>query len=395
MLSEKLAEKLSGSLLLKIQTLAALILLFAVMVASFGGMAKMQTGVETTNADAVAELVERGLDSGRIPDRIDVGIGYVLASVGGIGEYLKLGGDGDLTDLKTGTVRIIAFTMAVKHSFAESPVLGMCNIALIGMSFILPLVMFIRAIAALIVFFKNSDDQAEAFVRVSGKFNAMFSSFAMVLALGSLIPGVALGSGLISILVLSFVGYAINIAASRLKYYEMSDFIYLTVWQGAALIGITGFAVFMISISASGFVREMVASLGKYALVGAARDVAFLPVFLVVLAVMLVINICDHFVQLMMRVSCSASAKKYSNLMAMIKTSIHFTAFLLIPIILHLSSMPFVIDKSNITAFIFSVIGVLIMLAAEVAYMVVTPILCPEADEDGIEEITGGTYTGE
>ena len=396
MLSEKLAEKLPGSLLLKIQTLTCLILLFAVMVASFGGMVKMKTGVDSPlNAETVADFADRGLDVDRIPDKVDVGIGYFLTSIGGIGEYLRIGSAEDLSGVKKSTVRIIAFVMAVKSSYTESYVLGTCNIALISISLILPLVMFIRALAALIAFFKNSDDSGEAFTRVVTKFNAMFSGFATVLALGSLIPGVTLGSGMISILVLTFLGYSVNIAASRLKFYEMSDFVYLTIWQGAALVGITGFAIFMISISASGFIQDMFRALGDYALVGAARDVAFIPVFLVVLAALLVINVCDHFVQLMIRISCSSSAKKYSNLMAMIKTSVHFTAFLLVPIILHCSGMPFTLNKGNVLAFIFSVIGVLFMLLAEIAYMVVTPIICPEADEDGIDEITSGVYTGE
>ena len=77
-------------------------------------------------------------------------------------------------------------------------------------------------------------------------------------------PDMAWGLGMTIIFILSLVGVVLNLVASRLRAYNLPDFKYATVVQGAAALSTVGLIVYTTSVLKTGFLRNFLDMLVNY-----------------------------------------------------------------------------------------------------------------------------------
>jgi len=247
----------------------------------------------------------------------------------------------------------------------------------------------------------------------------------------SIVPGMSYGAGTIGLLVIAILTAVLGVAMSRLTRYTPAQFKYINVLQGASLVGVVGYLVFFLNILKtnifSSFIHgklfdyiqygmdkkehakdamELAKQWGQNLTITYQAENGYLvSVLLFVVYVLLVVSSISYLSSAVNRLSCSA--KKTNLLVPAILT---LPAYIIPTFIkgaeyaypkyaeaehellykapadttlLNLSTE----QESALSA---ALVGIIIMLVAEVALIVLEKILCRDTTADEKQQIASG-----
>lgn len=410
-----LAKKIPGKRLTMIQCLSTLLLVIIICCVSFGTIFSLTLTVDGEIEDTFYNIVEKlGGDSDeiKIPTEVDVDLIFLVKSVGaGVdtlvsvisGRSEKGGAEGIIEDaenimnnkdkiLSEDTINFAAFVSAMVQSFEESLILGICNVMLIIMAFVFPITLVIKSIIAIIGFFCYfHKDWGKAFHKVSKAIYGAISLFPVLLLLMVLVPEVQFGWAVFTVLWLSVAALVLNLAASRLKYYEGEDFKYLNVLQIVSACSFIGFLMFFFGFAGSDVIPALwsgVANLEIESLTDILENI--LTAILVSMIISGLMSILKFMTNSVTRLCCMSKSKSATHI---VSTSMGLVTILALVALIFTD---FALDLGDGTAsFVVAALGVVIMFASEIVLKALPAALCPNVSGQRRKEIVTGAYTYE
>ncbi len=410
-----LAKKIPGKRLTMIQCLSTLLLVIIICCVSFGTIFSVTLTVDEEIEETFYDIIETlGGDSEEIeiPTEVDVDLFFLVKSVGaGVDTLVSLisgrsekgGAEGMIEDaenimnnkdkiLSEDTINFAAFVGAMVQSFKESLILGICNAMLIIMAFVFPITLVIKSIIAIIGFFCYfHKDWGKAFHKVSKAIYGAISLFPVLLLLMVLVPEVQFGWAIFTVLWLSVAALVLNLAASRLKYYEADDFKYLNILQIVSACSFVGFLMFFFGFAGSDVISALWSGVAKLE-IESFTDILenILTTILVSMIISGLMSILKFMTNSVTRLCCMSKSKSATHI---VSTSMGLVTILALVALIFTD---FALDLGDGTAsFVIAALGVVIMFASEIVLKVLPAALCPTVSGQRRKEIVTGAYTYE
>ena len=262
---------------------------------------------------------------------------------------------------------------------------------------IIPIILIINAIIALAYAIANTKSPEKATPKVSSRLTGLLGVLFMILLFQCALPQVSFAWGAILMLIITAVSIIMNSVAIRLPAYRKEDMMYANIVQGTSLIGILGFLIFFFSLIKTGiltsfingpffsFVQEFDAIENLYA------SDYLIDAILMLFYILFIFITIDYISKVTRRLSLSC--KKESRLIVL---PILALPVFIIPTIIKTKQDLNIVDNGEVlfetsslyltdsgeTALIFVLIGIIIMILAEIAYLVVPKILCKNMTSD-------------
>ena len=140
-------------------------------------------------------------------------------------------------------------------------IIGLLAVLLITLA--LPFVFGIIALISLVKALRNIKTPENAAPSLAKKLPGMISLPLILMLFQCVVPGMTYASGVVAICILAVIATVLNFAASRAREYPTEQFKYLNIVQGCSVVGIVGFLVFFFNIIRTGIFKAFVS--GKYA----------------------------------------------------------------------------------------------------------------------------------
>ena len=438
MRSKALAKTLSGKKLTLIQNIICVVLIVVMAFASFGTIFTVKTDLDANTLKSVNDLLSnmKVKDATiEIPEEIDVSLPFMIRSIGSLADVMKaaIGAAKDtmdnMNDLKNAEdeeaaeealkgmedaknkfeemdvkplVEFAVFFFAIFTTFKTHWMVGLCNLLLLFLVFILPLVCIIAAIRALIAIFSKKNDPGQAFHKIAKALGSIIAVFPLLLVVMAMVPEVAFGGAVTSILTMCIIALVVNLVVSRLKYYDKADFTYLNTVQAVSAGSLIAYLVFFTNLIKSGFIKTLFERLGKYTVKEAGNAAVnaitknetaakpdFVPVLLTLVFVVLTIIVINYLSKIVTRIACMSKSKSDAHLATGIVAAI--TAVLPF-VLMGLEKFKLQVaekDKSTLTV---AVVGLFLILACEIVMMVLSKTLCSATPVERRREIVTGAY---
>lgn len=283
---------------------------------------------------------------------------------------------------------------------------------LLGMTVAMPILLIILAVKALIPVIKNFHDLHMHTATVANKLPEKLSIILTVMLFQCVLPSVSYGSGTLALLIVTVICVFTNFVCTRLITYDKKEFIYLNIVQGSSLLTMIGFFIFFANIlktdifstfthgSWGRYVARILSSSEKSgAPKGYIVDALLIAIYLV--AVLLCVKILPKCAN---RFSCAWTAKP-KKATALPESCVLLLAYILPKIVAKRESQylnPF--DKSSgvvgsflklgaeqKTALNAVLIGVLIMIASEIALIVLDKEFCFSMSDEAKASVLSNT----
>lgn len=297
--------------------------------------------------------------------------------------------------------------------------------AVIFMTLFLPIIFGIMALASLITALKNIKTPENAAPALASKLPGKIALPFTIMLFQCVVPGMTYASGVVSITVLVIIATVLNLAATRMRTYEAEDFKYLNIVQGCSLVGIIGFLIFFFNIIKTGVFKAFLNGEFFTCLIGALlaeeldydAEMGFIVCGVLMLVyLVIVLNSRDYIVKSTRRLSCAVKRdrvgfKKIFTDNHIVRAIFTLAAFIIPTYILgkeyefedifpdgadglttateeftFLDAMKSSGERALSTA----LIGIIIMIVAEVAVIVLKKIFCSHITADKAEEILIG-----
>ncbi|MBQ9086885.1 MAG: hypothetical protein IJY47_06825 [Clostridia bacterium] len=438
MRSKALAKILSGKMLTLIQNIVCVVLIVVMALASFGTIFSMDVDIDSETKASVVDLLndmKSGDEKIEIPDKIDVSLPFVIRSFGSLADVISAAVDSvketqenvnklnnaenledaeealnDLEDSKNKSkdkdllsqdlVNFIVFFFALIASFKTHWMVGLCNLLLMFLVFILPLVCVIAAIRALIAIITKRNDPGKAFHKIAKALGSIISVFPLLLVVMVMVPQVQFGGAVTGILGMCVAALIVNLVVSRLKYYDKADFTYLNTVQIVSVGSLVAYLIFFTNIIKSDIMNVLFKRLGSYAVKEGAEAIGsaitktenepdFLPVLITVLFVILTIVVIKYLSQIVTRIACMSKSKSDSHIVTGVIALI--TAILPFVLMNHEEfKLELVGDTKN--AYTAAVVGLVLLFALEIVMMILSKTLCAASGAERRREIVTGAY---
>jgi hypothetical protein len=280
-------------------------------------------------------------------------------------------------------------------SFSGNVLLGICNLLLLIMAVTVPLTAIISALRAIFGLLFNLKDMGNAFHKISRAFFSLISIFPLIFLVMIVVPEVQLGGATYGIMALCGVGILVNLAASRLKYYDKEDFKYINILQGTMLVGIIGYVLYLFNIMKSKVIEAVYSSVGADTLdqaedliSGAESEFNVLPLIFGILLIILIFAAVDNLTKLLTRFACMCKSHSDHN----IRGAITCILTAVLPFVMMQMDIGFEIGEAEMTPFIISVVGLALMAVAEIALLALPSSICPAVTAVRRQEIVTGAY---
>ena len=268
---------------------------------------------------------------------------------------------------------------------------------IIIMILVLSIILIIKAIVALVQALMRLKNPEEATAKVSSKLTGLLGTMFIIMLFQCALPQVSYAWGAIAMMIITTVSIVLNAVAVRLPAYYKEDMMFANVVQGVSLVGIIGFLVFFFNLIKTGILETFIKGpfftfvenfdyLETHYETNYKTD-AILMILYVVFAFIAVSYISGATRRL------SLSAKNGSYLLAfpilalpvfilptVIKSSQNLNIIEDGEVIFESSSL--YLSESGETALIFVLVGIIIMLLAEIAYIVLPKVLCKEMTKE-------------
>ena len=302
----------------------------------------------------------------------------------------------------------IATTFAIISIFSDSippeiqvdnamPIIFSITVSLVAFMYIIlmilviPIILIVKAIIAFAYALANLKNPEKATPKVSSSLTGLLSILFMMLLLQCALPQIKLAWGTILMLVITITSIVINSIAIRIPAYNKQDMLYANIVQGTSLAGILGFLIFFFSLIKTG----ILASFLKGPFLTFTDEFSDIKNFyasdyiidgvLMIIYVICIFTAIKYISKVTRRLSLSC--KKESVLLAL---PIFAIPVFIIPTVIKSNQNLNIVDNGEVlfetsslyltdsgeTALIFVLIGAIIMLLAEIAYLVIPKILC-------------------
>ena len=280
---------------------------------------------------------------------------------------------------------------------------------IIAMTLVFPIILLIQAIITLVVALTNLKTPEKAAPKLSSKLTGLLTMLLMVMLFQCAVPQLSYGGGALGMLIVTLISIVLNAFAVRVPAYRKSDMKFANIVQAISLGGIVGFGIFFFSIIKSG-VLAMFLKGPFFAFAERFEDIShshysaesnyLIDVILMVLYIAFAITAVSYIAKVTRRFSLAT--KKPSHLLAypilalpvfVLPTVIMVCKNLNVTIggtdyIIPQSSL--VLTESQTTAHILVLVGIVIMLAAEICYIVLPKVLCKDmTQEDKLLVLSG------
>jgi hypothetical protein len=244
------------------------------------------------------------------------------------------------------------------------------------------------------------------------------------------VPGMTYASGIVAICIISIISTVLNFAASRAREYPNEQFKYLNIVQGCSVVGIVGFLVFFFNVIRTGIFKAFIS--GQYAtyLVSAlaAKDNGvdvnngyIIDGVLMIVYLVIMLSSIVYLERAARRLSCAVKRERKRGIVGLltsakikdndIVTAILCLATFIIPTYIadanhgyhnvasteSTGDFSFIVLSEEQQGFLdAALIGIIIMIVAEIAVIVLRKVFCSKMKaEDGEALLTGNAKTSD
>ncbi|MBQ8416352.1 MAG: hypothetical protein IJX13_05590 [Clostridia bacterium] len=433
-----------------IQVWASMLLILIAVFLCFSPMITLQIA-DPEMIEGISGMVEEmtGQDVGEIPTEIEVTCPKLLGSIGLIANFISAASNPEEAnaeelqkmleseDGKNTVMMVAAIANSVMSIFdfggEEGEEGGDFNIVslifnvllvlvatiyMLGFTLIFPFIFVIFAIIALVTALKNLSDPTIAAPKLAKRLPGLITLPMIFMLFSCVLPTMNYGWGAMGVWIVCLVSVLVNFVISRLRSYNAGDWKYLTVLQGTSLVGIVGFMVFFVNILKVGAFNSFInGNWGKFlqnVIVGSAMDkdakVAsmsyIIDAVMVLVAVFLVLSAIDYLKHCGQRISCAVARTKTGKLTdTHIVLAVAMMFIYILPTIVmnsqNYTEDPFDASAESVGSFLVlsdagkaaldaALIGLIIMLVAEIALIVLKKVLCKESTKEEMELAMSG-----
>ncbi len=370
------------------------------LISSVSMISKVVGAVGTSEKAAEKQAaLQEFLESEKGKEAILTGVAIASCLLGSFGDLI--GGEGET---KT-EMNIFGFILDVLVS-----IIGL--MAVLFLTMYLPIWATIVAIIVIIKALKNMKTPEEVSAQVAGKLVPMISLPLTLMLFQCVVPGMTYGSGAAGLFAIGIFAVALGFVISRLRSYEKDEFIYLTIVQGGALLALVGFLVFFFNLVKVGIFKSFVnGSFFGYmtkALIEkkAGGDVSgayIVDGVLMLVYLVMVLGCTNYLAKVAKRFGGLTKKKKKGNIE--MKDNNLVNAILMLPIyIIPVLVMGFKHNADTNASFLelapaqasaltAMLIGLIIMLVAEIAVVVLKKVLCKDFSEEKAAALMASTVT--
>ena len=365
----------------------------------------VQDGVDSENVNKKAEELQARLESEEGKDILLTAFAVANVVMSVTENNAEEGSSG------IGYILTIAFTI-------------IALLYVLGFTLLFPFIFAIGTLVTLIkvlIKMKNPLDSAPVAAK---QLNGLILLPLLAILFQCVIPGIDFGSGTVAIFIIACISTAINVAISRTRNYPEDKNIFSLIVQGGALVGAVGFAVYFFNIIKTGilntflrgewgnYVAEVVAAKKLADRLHEPLDVSYafvIDAVLILLYISFVMGSIGYFAGCVQRLTLNGTKGKYGTDAPahFIPMTVALTAGAIMPLVVSKmenlynnfvdkadgarSSLTFNDDtKSALTA---ALVGLGIMLAAEIAIAVCTGKFCKGLSRDAKQDVLMGKTT--
>ncbi len=153
---------------------------------------------------------------------------------------------------------LIATIFQILFNFA------LVGVLIFGYLIVWPIVLCITALVVLIRSLSSITRPDKYVAKTSTVMIAPLAFAVTSLLFLSFLPGISWGSGMTAIVAMAIAAVVVNVISSRLRAYNLTDFKYATLVQGAAVLQVVGLGVYMSSALKAGFLRNAIKPIISY-----------------------------------------------------------------------------------------------------------------------------------
>ena len=291
-------------------------------------------------------------------------------------------------------------------------------LAVLALMIVIPIVIAVQLIIALIKAAKNIATPENAAAAVANKLPGMISVVLLFMLAQCVIPGMAQAWGVTALCAVIIVSIVLNFVASRLREYPAKQFMYLNVLQGGALLGGVGFLVFFFNIIKTGIFNSFINGDYFIALAGNAVDAALsqgeksvdtvviIAGVLMIVYLVIILGCAGYLDKAARRLSCAVKRERPKGLIGKLFTpKAHdnnivmavctLAAFIIPTYVAGIeygdNKIKFLeLEANQSEALSTALIGIIIMVVAEVAVIVLKKVLCKDLTEREAEDLMMG-----
>lgn len=289
-----------------------------------------------------------------------------------------------------------------------------CIFYLLAMTLIIPIMFIIIAIVALFAVLKNLGDLSEAKASVARQLPGKLTIVMTIMLFQCVLSTIHYGSGIKGIWVLALVSVGINFISTRLRSYESEEFKYLNIVQGASIVSIVGFIIFFFNLIDTGIFTSFVngkwpAFLTKVTIAQAAKtEVAtkgyIIDAVLILVYLVVVLASVKFLAKCAQRLSCAIPYGKGG--ISLLPTAIALLLVYIIPTYISgqnnyyddvtkttgKGSASFLeLEAAQSEALTMVLVGIIIMIVAELAIVVLKKVFCPHMTTDKVYGVLSGS----
>ena len=360
------------------------------------------------NAAQKQEELEKYLESEKGKEAIVTSMAIASSLLGSFGDLL-----GDEEGEEKTEMNIFGLILDVMVS-----VIGL--FAVLIFTLYLPIWAIIIALIVLIKALRNMNEPEEVSAQVAGKLVPMLTLPLSVMLFQCVVPGMSYASGIVGLCAIGIVAVALGFVLSRLRSYNKDEFVYLTIVQGGALLAIVGFMVFFFNLIKVGIFKSFVN--GPYfgymasAIVaketGATVSGGYIVDGVMMLVYLAMVLSCTKYLAKAAQRFGGLTKKKKKGTVAMKDNNLINVIFMLpiyiLPVIVkgmkHCLTSVTATSTEGATSFLTLLpaqesaltgilVGLIIMLVAEIAVVVLKKVLCKGLTEESAAAILASTVT--
>lgn len=381
------------------------------LVKSVGVMGKLMGSI-TKGAKAMAESQDGEAAEGAVSDMKDTltsedgkeTIIIAIAMVKTIADSVSKDEDGNKKQLSLASILVLLVSI-------------IAVIALLVMTVLMPIQLIIAAVKGIVPAVKGLQTPEAVSATVAAQLPKFLSMPLTLMLFQCVIPGMEYGSGVIGVAVCAILSVVLGLVISRLRSYKKEQFVYLNIAQGVSIVSLIGFLVFFFNLlKVNVFTSFLNGKLADYLLkVGIAtaakadhvNNAYATDLLLIVVYLFIALSVVSYIDFAAKRLSCTMGANKKGVFPkdSKIVMSVVMLALYIIPAYLMSVKHYFndvtstakvgddyllILDGDEKKALGAVLTGLILILASEIALIVLKKVFCPGITADQINTVLGG-----
>ncbi|MBR7098655.1 MAG: hypothetical protein IKC59_04500 [Clostridia bacterium] len=440
-----------------IQVWVSIVLLIVATCLSLSPIITLNTGENVDKINEMIEKVApaEGDDQFVIPETIDISAIKLVKSIGVMGKVMSTtinaakaedmsGVGSDIADIfktEEGQETIViamslVSTVASNFDKDESKEEGASGVlasvlttmvsviallALLALTFIVPIMLLVSTLTAIVPALAHLKDPEEVSTKIARKLPGFISLPFSLMLFQCVVPGMTYGVGIIGICIAAILSAVLGLVISRLRTYEPAQFRYLNIVQGVSALGIVGFMVFFFNLLKTniftnflhGKFAEYVTAVGLEMVKKEPKPVQqgyLIDLVLILVYVVLAMSTVAYLEKCTQRLACTAAANKkgaFPKDSAIVRAVLMLAVYILPTVVMGRKSYYedptsteavgdgsfLVLNGEEPDALKMVLVGIIIMLVAEIALIVLKIVFCKGMNRDSMTALMSGADT--